>query len=80
MKLTLTKGQIFQIPVLREEGKTRKEIAKILNIKPRTLDYWTRRLKNAGHKFPKPKIIGPKSIDISILQFQENEPTHVELK
>lgn len=48
----IDKETILKIPGLRADGKTNQEIAVILGLKQRTLDYWISRLKEAGYDLP----------------------------
>lgn len=43
---------VLKIPRLRAEGKTNEEIATVLGMKLRTLDYWVKRLKEQGYDMP----------------------------
>lgn len=63
--MTLQKADILKIPMLKEKDMSNLEVAKYLKVSRRTVDYWIKKLKKAGHKIKSKKPSGRPPIDLT---------------
>lgn len=51
----LTSEQVNNIPLLKAQGKSNKEIASLYKVKVLTIQSWAKKLRDAGHNVPQDK-------------------------
>jgi transposase len=61
----MTKDEILQIPALKQKGTSHKKIAQKFKISVSAVDYWCKKLKEAGYDVPRlPHSGGRKKIEL----------------
>lgn len=52
MRNRLTKEEVLSIKEMRKKGRSNSEIADRLDVSPRAVAYWIKRLRDEGYEIP----------------------------